>query len=42
MDAQVEELTSSFQTSMKAVNKEKSRQIKFCKQELHTAELEAE
>jgi len=27
---------------MKIVNKEKSKQIKFCKNELHRAELEAE
>jgi hypothetical protein len=27
---------------MKVVNKEKSKQIKFCKNELHHAEIEAE
>ena len=42
LDSQVGELTQSFHGVMKSINKEKSKQIKFCKNELHQAELDAE
>ena len=42
MNTTIEEVTGTFQTVMKQVNKEKQKQIKFCKNELHSAELDAE
>ena len=42
MNTTIEEITGTFQGFMKALNREKQKQIKFCKNELHSAELDAE
>ena len=42
LDLNAQELTIAFQNSMKVINKEKNKQIKFCKNELHQSELDAE
>lgn len=39
---QVGEMTENYKTGMKQVNKEKTKNIIFCKNELHQAELNAE
>ena len=42
MEAEIDELTETFQKNMKAINKDKQKYLKFCAIELHKAELEAE